>query len=163
MKRVMIVSVSIELSAERPSGIDAAAMEALAQLRCDFAMDCRDSGAFGAKIVSKSIDRHDEDRLFDLVLETTGLTEKQFMTSKAWSASQARHLFAYYARKYLEWDWDRISFVVRRNQNTIAGGVQRMVGLISGNGTGDKDDEQRAVRILEDMARIQEKWAEAKQ
>ncbi len=157
MKRIMQVVASIELSVDRPSAIDAAALEAIAKLNCDFAMDCSDNGAFGAKIVAKEIQCYDDERLFNLVLETTGTNEAQFIKSKTWNASQARRLFAYYARKYLEWDWRQIATVVRRNQATIADGVDEMMRLISGDG-----DEQRAVQVLEDMCRIQKQWAEAK-
>ncbi len=159
MKRRMIVSVAIELDAERPSGIDAAAMEALAKLNCDFAIDCNENGAFGAKIVEKKIDCHDEHKLFDIILETAGLTEHEFLKSRSRHAARARHLFAYYARKYLEWSWHQIAYVIGRDHSTAIDGVQGLVKLIA-NGTG-KQNEQ-AKRAREDMERIQRKWSEVK-
>src|SRR6187402_2645589 len=99
MKREMIVLLRIELDATRPTGIDAAAEEAFSGLSCNLLIDSKQHGCYGARLISKQIERRDEERLYDIILETTGISDKDFFKSCSWEASQARNIFAYYAKK----------------------------------------------------------------
>ncbi len=136
MKREATIILKVELSADSNAGIETAAMEALSYIKCDIAMYNKDCGAFGAKIIDKGFEHHDEDRLFDLVLETSGINEKEFLNSGKWNAALARNLFGYFAKKYLEWDWNKISKVVQRDRSTVATGVRDLIGLVTGSRCG---------------------------
>ncbi len=169
MKQVMAVTVQIELSGDSQGAIDAAAMEAQSHLKCDIAFYDKALGAYGAKLVEKKIEPADEVKLLDLVLETTGITEGEFINDGLNDSAHARHLFGYYARKYLEWSWSKIGNAVGRDRSTVIKGVQGLVGLIAGTPGKVKKQEtylsirnQRALKAREDMERIQRKWSELK-
>lgn len=172
MKRVMSVMVKIELSADTLDGIAAAAMEAQSELKCDIAFYDKELGAYGAKMVEKGADQPDELTLFDIVLETTGLSEKQFVKDRGWPAAQARYMFAFYARRYLEWGWNRVANAIERDRTTAIQGVKGLVYLISGQPADEKNKNakmtnaksrlDRAIKARQDMERVQRKWAEAK-
>ncbi len=154
MTREMTVTVKIELSADRPTGIDASAAEALSHLNCNLVFDSREYGLIAAKMVSKSVTRYDEEQLLDLILETTGVATDHFFESKSRAAILARSLFAYYARKYLEWDWGETGQFIGRSEHCVGRSVGRLIS--------QTQDKKRTNRIIQDMSRIQEMWKVAK-
>lgn len=158
MKRDMVITVRIEISADRPTGIDQAAAEALSQLKCDFAMDCKEHGCFAARIVEKGVDTYDEEKLTMIILDVTGIDLKRFLKSKDWDAAYARNLFGFFARKYFEWDWRRISSFVGRERTGIAKGVKSLSNLIE-----ERSGATRAKRAVEDVEKVKFKWRESKQ
>lgn len=172
MKRLMTVFVKLELSADTMDGITAAAMEAQSALKCDIAFHDKILGAFAAKMVEKGTDQPDELTLFDIVLETTGISEKDFLKDRGWAAAQARYMFAFYARRYLEWGWERIAIAIERDRTTVIQGVRGLVYLTAGQPADAKNKNtkmlhvkarlDRAIKARQDMERVQRKWAEAK-
>ncbi len=168
MKRHVVVSVEIELDAENQKGIEQAAMEAVAALRCDFAMDNQEHGCFAGKIIAKGINVQDEEKLFEIVLETVGVSEKHFFGSRDWQAARARNLFGYYAKRYLEWEWSRIGDGVGRDKSTMIQGVQGLVALATlamdheAKNSYEKNRRKRALDLRWQMAKIQSKWGSIK-
>lgn len=167
MKREMVVVVRIELSADNIHGIDAAAMEAISYLKCDIAHHSPDLGVYGAKLISKEIDTHDEVKLLSLVLETTGISEIDFIKSSDWNAAHARYLFGYFAKKYLEWNWATIAKSLGRTHSTLKKGIGTMVDLLAGKPGSAvtkriKSRDEKVLRIKTDVERIQRKWMETK-
>lgn len=163
----MSVNVVIELTADTLEGIGAAAMEAQSYLKCDIAFHDKKMGSYGAKLIANGVDVQDEQKLFDIILETTGIPEKHFRDGAYWNAAQARHLFGFYARKYLEWSWSQIADVIARDRTTAIQGVQGIIKLAAGHpGAFKKADtkvrQERMLKLREDMERIQRKWSEIK-
>lgn len=167
MKQVMNLQLQIELSADNTGGIEAAAMEALAYIKCDIAYYSPELGAYGAKLLAKGIDTHDEEKLLHLVLETTGISERDFLEARDWDSAHARYLFGYFAKKYLEWNWATISRTLRISHSTLKKGVGTIIDFLSGRPATSvtkriKSRDDKILRIKTDVERIQRKWCEVK-
>ena len=161
MKRLMTVRVEIELTSERPTGLDEAAEEALSHLSCDIMFHSVRNGAYGAKLISKDIQTQDEDRLFEIILETTGVTEKEFRKSTSREAATVRHLFSFYAKKYLEWSHNRIAYAIGRDRSTVSDGIKSIVDVLTKNPQTNQGQRKLSM-IRGDMELIQRKWGETK-
>lgn len=168
MKRRASIRLDIELDASTPTGIDEAAQEALAQLKCDAFMDCGDGQYWSAKLVEKQYLCQDEHLLLEVVLQATGVNEKKFLSGRNWQEAQARNIFAFFSKKYFERTHDQIANFLHKDRTTVTQGIQSIVSLVArtpgrkaaafkGTQNGVPRNK-RADRVIEAMSKIQLAW-----
>ncbi len=166
MKRLATVTVNLELSADSEAGIVDAADEALAAIKCDLAMDRGDGEYFAARIVSKQFLQADEHRLLEAVLMSCRVTLNEFYEGRNRDCSAARHLFAFYAKRYLQWSWSQIADFVGRDKSSAIKGAQAILDLVAGCKSRRKGKSDNATRPLwadkakKAMLQIQMAWSE---
>lgn len=170
MKRRASIKVDVELEASTPTGIDEAAVEALAQIKCNSFIDCGNGEYQGSKLVAKQFMCQDEHVLLELVLQATGVSQTRFVTGRKWPEAQARNMFAFFAKKYFEWTENQIAAFVRRDRSTVSMGVKSIISMLSrtpsrkycAKGDG-KPRMKRSTKVIEAMAIVQMGWNRAKE
>jgi hypothetical protein len=174
MKRRASIRLDIELDASTPTGIDEAAQEALAQLKCDAFMDCGDGQYWSAKLVEKQYLCQDEHLLLDLVLKATGVSHARFVKGRHWKEAQARHIYAFFAKKYFERSDGQIANFLHRDRSTVTQGLQSIISLVAKEpyskrsvqtykGTYLVARNLRASRAAEVMTSVQLSWNRIKE
>ncbi len=168
MKRRVSLRVDVELEASTPTGIDEAAEEALALVKCDSFIDCGHGQYQSVKMLRKSFVCQDEHLLLDLVLQATGVTGPQFIKSRKWCHAQARNMFAFFAKRYFEWSWNQIAEFIQRDRSTTISGAQsigsllaRSPGKVIKQGLGAR--HKRIECVIEAVEKVRMAWSHTKE